>query len=214
MLPRPAVPDDPLEKEEICRARIQLLIQRYGVLFRELLGRELPGWRWGDLFRSLRLMELSGEIFSGYFFQGIPGLQFVSPEAYRGLSRDLDEDAVFWISALDPVSPCGLGLEAFKGKLPKRLAGSHLVYHGSRLAMDSRGLGREVTFHVEPDEAAIHRYLRIFQDLLNRSDQSLKLVRVEKINGEPALSSPYRLTMLDCGFVEDYRSLVMRARYR
>jgi ATP-dependent Lhr-like helicase len=214
VLPRSAAPADPLEKEEIYRARIHLLLQRYGVLFRELLGREPSGWRWGDVFPSLRLMELSGEIFSGHFFQGIPGLQFISPEAFRMLSGDLDEDAVFWISSLDPVSPCGLGLEAFKGEIPKRLAGNHLVYHGSRLVLISRSYGRNVTLRTTPDHPAVPRYLKLFPHLLSHPDHSLKLLRVAKINGEPALKSPYRQALSESGFVEDYRCLVLRARYR
>ncbi len=46
--------------EELRRDRVRALLRRYGVLFRELLERELPPLRWGELFRTLRLMELSG----------------------------------------------------------------------------------------------------------------------------------------------------------
>ena len=55
------------------RTARRLLLDRYGILFRELLQRELPAFRWSSVFRSLRIMELSGEILAGYFFHGIPG---------------------------------------------------------------------------------------------------------------------------------------------
>ena len=61
---------DLVDREEMGRERVRLLLDRYGILFRELLARELPEFRWGELFRSLYLMELSGEVVSGAFFQG------------------------------------------------------------------------------------------------------------------------------------------------
>ena len=58
----PSLPNDLVEEEERKKDRVRLLFDRYGILFRALLEKELPGYRWTDLFRSLRLMEFSGEI--------------------------------------------------------------------------------------------------------------------------------------------------------
>ena len=54
--------DDLLEIEERKKDRARMLLDRYGIVFRELLQREAPGFRWADVFRPLRLMELSGEV--------------------------------------------------------------------------------------------------------------------------------------------------------
>ncbi len=64
-------PDEPdaLEEEELIKDRVRQLLRRYGILFRELLDNELPILKWAGVFRSLRIMELSGEILSGHFFQ-------------------------------------------------------------------------------------------------------------------------------------------------
>src|SRR5512143_223445 len=67
---------DILGEEELVKDRIRQLLRRYGILFRELLVNELPPLQWRAVFRSLRLMELSGEVMSGHFFQGISGPQF------------------------------------------------------------------------------------------------------------------------------------------
>ena len=67
---------------------------RYGILFRELLHKELPQFRWSGIFRSLRVMELSGEILSGQFFKDIPGLQFILPAAFQKLQAGLPETSV------------------------------------------------------------------------------------------------------------------------
>ncbi len=61
------------------------LLRRYGVVFRDLLGRESfsPGWR--DLLGQYRRMELSGEIRGGRFVTGFTGDQFALPEAVEAL---------------------------------------------------------------------------------------------------------------------------------
>ena len=69
-------PLDALDSEELAKDRARQLLARYGILFRELLARELPPFGWSRIFRALRLMELSGEVLAGRFFDGVPGLQF------------------------------------------------------------------------------------------------------------------------------------------
>ncbi len=92
LVPRPELPDDLLETEERRKDRVRLLLDRYGILFRELLQREWPALRWSNVFRALRIMELSGEVMAGIFFHGIPGPQFISHRAFRRLQRKLPED--------------------------------------------------------------------------------------------------------------------------
>jgi ATP-dependent Lhr-like helicase len=90
---------DLVEREERNKERARLLLDRYGLVFKELLQNESPPFRWSSVFRALRLMELSGEVMTGYFFEGIPGPQFISHEAFRMLGKKLPEDAVYWMSA-------------------------------------------------------------------------------------------------------------------
>jgi len=139
-----------LETEERKKDRARLLLDRYGILFRELLQRELAPFRWAGVFRSLRIMELSGEVMAGIFFHGIPGPQFISHQAFRNLQHKLPEDAVYWMNATDPASLCGIQLDSIRGSLPPRLSGTHLVYRGTKLVFISRRNGRELTFNVPP----------------------------------------------------------------
>jgi hypothetical protein len=46
------------------------LLDRYGVIFRELIAREVTAFTWRELFQSLRLMELSGEVIAAISSQG------------------------------------------------------------------------------------------------------------------------------------------------
>jgi ATP-dependent Lhr-like helicase len=202
---------DPLEEQELSRARVRQLLERYGILFRELLSRELGPLQWSRLFRTLRIMELSGEILSGYFFEGISGVQFASHRGFRLLREGLPDSAVFWISAADPASVSGLGLPI--DGLPPRLATSHLVYHGSRLVLVSKKGGKDLELRIVADHPSLQRYLGLFADHLTREAAPRTSIRVERINELPARASPYKQAFLDYGFVEEYKGLVLRAGY-
>jgi ATP-dependent Lhr-like helicase len=206
----PEFSDDLMEREERKKDRVRLLLDRYGILFRELLLKETPSFQWSGLFRSLRLMELSGEVLAGYFFHGIPGPQFISHRAFRMLQRKMPESTVFWINAVDPASLCGVPLEAIKGSLPKRIASSHMVYQGKRLAMVSEGHGKTLTFHVPPDDPHLQEVLTPLRHLLTRRFRPLRRITIERINGEGAVRSPY-LDALRISFevLVDYKKVTL-----
>ncbi len=184
--------DDPLDREQRNAERARLLLERYGLLFRELLDRELAALSWGGLFRSLRLLELSGEVVAGRFFEGIQGLQFASPAAVRRLLDGLPEDHVWWLNAADPASPCGLAIEGLTESLPRRVTTSHIVCHGSRVVVVSEGRGRRLEIRVAPDHPALTRYLEFLKVRLARTERPASSLTIETVNGEPAATSPYR----------------------
>jgi ATP-dependent Lhr-like helicase len=193
LLPQPSTLGEAelIEREEIRKDRVRVLLDRYGILFRELLARERAPFRWSDLFRTLRLMELSGEILAGYFFKGIPGPQFMSHPAFRAFQQEPPEDAIFWLSAVDPASASGLPLEGLRGTLPKRVEGTHLVYRGSRLVVVSQRSGRMLNVTAPPDDPRLSECLEFLRHLLTRDYSPLRRVTIETINGEPAPASPY-----------------------
>ncbi|QWV96012.1 DEAD/DEAH box helicase [Geomonas nitrogeniifigens] len=213
LLPQPQGETDVLEKEERNKDRVRVLLERYGILFRELLTRELPSLQWSRLFRTLRIMEMSGELVCGNFFTGIPGLQFVTQETYRLLERGLSQDAIFWLNAADPASLCGSGLEGLREELPSRIPSTHLVYHGPHLVLISRRYGKELEFRAEAEHPQLESYLALFRALVGRDFNPLKRVTVERINGEPAKESPYAEALRRFGFQESYSGLEYWRQY-
>ena len=191
LIVKPQPPEGLVEVEETVKDRVRLLLDRYGILFRQMLSRELPVFQWSAIFRSLRLMELSGEVVAGCFFHGIPGLQFVSNRMLRLLRKNLPADSLYWISAQDPASICGLGIDALKGELPRRSAGTHLVYLGSRLAMVSSRKGKVLHIHLPVDHERLADCFVLFDHLLGRSIDPLLSITVETINAEDAAGSPF-----------------------
>jgi len=204
---------DIIEKAEIEKDRARQLFRRYGVLFRDILLKKVPELRWGSLFKTLRLMELSGEILSGYFFEGISGLQFISYEALRFLQNPLPLDAVFWLNATDPASFCGTQIKDMDQPLPQRLPFTDLVFHGTNLVILSKRSGKHLDIRVPHDHPFLPRYLEFFKKLVGREFNPRKFILVETINDEPSAASPYAEALLSFGFSKDYKGLELRRKY-
>ncbi len=183
---------DILARDDDDRERARIILDRYGIIFRGLLQRELPQLKWGSLFRALRMLELGGEVVAGHFVTGVVGLQFASHQTIRRLREGLGEDRIWWVNAVDPASPCGLGLELSTWPLPRRVPGNHLVFHGRELVLVSERRGAELTIRVAPDHPHLQAYLGFMVALLTRTEQPVKRIDLDLINGEPASSSGYR----------------------
>lgn len=204
---------DALDRQELVKDRIRQLFMRYGILFREILWNELPGFRWSNIFSVLRLMELSGEVVSGHFFKGIPGLQFCTPSALGLLTGGLPGEAVYWMNATDPASPCGIGLDELRPMFPYRLPTTHLVFHGKKLVLVSKKNGKEIVFKVKPEHPRIPDYLEFFKKLISREFNPLKYISVETVNEEPVLDSAYKDVLREFGFKKDYKSMALMKEY-
>ena len=160
----------PMGEEELGKERVKLLLGH-----------------WHRLFRSLRLMELSGEVLSGPFYDNVRGLQFTTRENVTLLQN---RDATpFWLNACDPSSICGLKCSNLK--LPARRRTTHLAYIGHRLAIVSRRSGRHLDIHIPPDDPQMENCLALFNHLLRRPLKPLKRIIIESINNEPAIDSAY-----------------------
>ena len=87
------------------------LLDRYGIVFPELLARDAFSYRWRDLVRVLRRLEARGEIRGGRFVSGFVGEQFALPEAVELLrkTKNTEPDGRFTaISACDPLNLAGI----------------------------------------------------------------------------------------------------------
>ncbi|MYD87209.1 MAG: hypothetical protein F4Y14_14155 [Acidobacteria bacterium] len=207
-VPDRASASDAIERLEENKDRSRILLDRYGVVTREAANREGGALRWAALFPALRVMELSGEVVSGLFFEAFSGPQFALPQAVRQLERLNTADATFWVSALDPVSPCGLSLR-IEG-LPQRRLGNHLGYFEGELAVVSESFARRLTIHLDVDDPALDALL----PNLARICAARKRLTTETINGEPARSSPY-LTALSrhLATVSDHKGVYLESRF-
>lgn len=114
-------------------AFVEQLLNRYGVVFRDLCVRESRRFPWRVTLYELRRLEACGAVRGGRFVDGYVGEQFALPDAVellRRIRRDKSEDATVLVSAADPlnlvgilsagerVSPLEQKVIAYKGGVP------------------------------------------------------------------------------------------------
>ena len=196
-----------IEALEARKERCRLLFERYGVLTREHANREGGPFRWAALFPALRLMELAGEVVAGLFFEELSGPQFALPEALRRLERQTGGGATFWINAVDPVAPCGLGLA--DEALPQRRIANHLGYFEGTLVIVSENFARRLAIHLDPDAPGLDALLPNLAALCRRRRRLV----VDTINGEPARTSPYLPALSrHLAVVKDHKGVYLETR--
>ena len=87
------------------------LLDRWGVVFRDMLARETLAPAWRDLLQVYRRMEARGEIRGGRFVSGFVGEQFARPEALdllRHLRRSVRTGEHLEIAPADPLNLTGI----------------------------------------------------------------------------------------------------------
>lgn len=185
LIPPPQPEPDPLSELQACRERVHLLLDRYGIISREIANREGHTLRWKAIFRALRIMELSGEVLQGLFFKELSGPQFINQRALNRLTQNEKPPQYFWCNAVDPVSPCGLGLDW--PELPQRRPQNFLSFYQGQLSLVIENLGKRLTFYCDPQDNNLDLILSACVHIANTRGK----LPVEEINGESARQSPY-----------------------
>ena len=108
--PRAVTGDAPADAEALGHLA-EVLLRRYGVVFRKVLEREsaLPPWR--ELLYIYRRLEARGEVRGGRFVDGFSGEQFALPEAVGALRetrRREKSGELVSVSAADPLNLVGI----------------------------------------------------------------------------------------------------------
>ena len=102
---------EPGDKNPAIESICWMLLNRYGVLFRELLTRESILSRWRELLIALRRLEDRGEIRGGRFVSGLLGEQFALPiavDSLRAMRSEAATGQVVTVSAADPLNLAGI----------------------------------------------------------------------------------------------------------
>ena len=98
-------------QEEKHRALADLFLQRWGIVFRDLVVREPLAPPWRVLHGLYRRMEARGELRGGRFVAGVAGEQFALPDAVdtaRAIRRASSGPERVELSAVDPLNLTGI----------------------------------------------------------------------------------------------------------
>jgi ATP-dependent Lhr-like helicase len=108
---RDSSPEDRLSSEAVSERRARQLLERYGIVFRDLLARETNMSPWRTLLGIYRRLEARGEIRGGRFINGFVGEQFALPQAIEALRmtrRSETQQGPVIVSAADPLNLVGI----------------------------------------------------------------------------------------------------------
>lgn len=177
LFPGPTASSDTLAAGERVERWAQLLLQRYGVVFKALLSRETAAPEWGALRAVYKRMETRGEIRGGQFVAGGFGEQFALPEAIDDLRRiDDKKDRVVMISAADPLNLSGIILPG--ERIPSSRPGIIALRGGRVIAVR---FGTELSFVTNLPQAE--------QSQLTQALQLSALFRRQVLNGLDSATS-------------------------
>ena len=99
------------DRQKAVEATCWMLLNRYGVVFRDLLARESVVPKWRELLLGFRRLEDRGEVRGGRFIDGFIGEQFALPVAVESLraTRNLPPaNETVNVSAADPLNLVGI----------------------------------------------------------------------------------------------------------
>jgi ATP-dependent Lhr-like helicase len=198
---------------EVAHAIALQLLERHGVVTREAVRAEGTPGGFAGVYPVLRALEEAGRARRGWFVAGLGAAQFALPGAVDRLRAHrtpiAEEPArVVVLAATDPAQPYGAALSwpehAGAGR-PTRTAGAHVVIiDGACVVYVERGGRALLTFGVEVDRGD-------WADALVEAHKEGRLGRlqVERIDDEPARTSPHAPRLRAAGFADGYKGLTL-----
>ena len=190
------------------------LLERYGVLTREMALAEGAEGGFAGVYQLLKEMEERGQVRRGYFVTGLGAAQFALPGAVdrlrdgRRSGRDEDPGPAMVLAASDPAQPYGASLPwpNVEGR-PSRAVGAYVVLReGHPICYLERG-GRSLT--VFPVGEGDPTWVPVLASLVHH--RQVKKIEIHKINGAPPAEQPELRDLLTSnGFSQGYKGPTLR----
>jgi ATP-dependent Lhr-like helicase len=212
------------ELEALAVYQASLLLNRYGVVSRELalLDPWLPPWR--VLYEVLSRMELAGDVRRGYFAEGLSGAQFALPEAATmlqdlALPSTATAPAVL-LNSQDPANLYGSGapfdvplLDGGTRPLLRR-AGNWLIVRAGRPVLLVEQQGRKLTALASASREDLTAATACLPGICGTMTATRHKLTVDEWNGQPVTTSPGRELLEAVGFVNDYTGMTLYAAWK
>lgn len=181
---------NPVSSTERLTAIAAQLLQRYGILTREMAAAENVAGGFAGLYPVLKAMEEAGRIRRGYFVAGLGAAQFASPGAedrLRDRGRDAEaETEILVLAATDPANPYGTVIRwpSIPAEAPRlqRAAGARVILADGELLGYLNRLGQQVvTFfpESEPERGHAKTHLAKALSTLATTTEAVFLTRID-----------------------------------
>ncbi len=194
------------------------LLERYGVLTREIAALDRSAPTWSDIAPILARAEWRDEVRRGYFVEGLSGVQYATEEAAAELGRLSAQSPavtpVILVSTIDPANLYGAGapldvelLDGGVARLP-RIAGNFLAIRDGRPVLIVEAYGKRLTGLPWASQTDIDSALKLLTTL---TGPARRILKVELYNSVPAAESPAAARLTEAGFVRDYPAMAYYA---
>lgn len=188
------------------------LLNRHGVVTREAVRAEgVPGG-FAGVYPVLRALEESGRARRGWFVAGLGAAQFALPGAvdrlrgHRTIDEEDDARRVVVLAATDPAQPYGAALAwPEHASRPSRAAGAYVVLVNGECAVYLERGGRSLLTFPGSDASTWGRAI-----VEAHKEGRFPRVQLERINDEPARTSPHAPALREAGFADGYKGLTLR----
>jgi ATP-dependent helicase Lhr and Lhr-like helicase len=194
--------DTPVVGADETRDLALKLLERHGILAREMLGLESTHISWSEISFALRRLEYGGAIRRGWFVRSLSGEQYAMPEAVEMLqaSRNLipAREKPIALSAIDPANPYGAMIP---GCGIAREAGNVIVLRAGRVIAGLQGRAMLTGADGDVDDESFGAAVAALMTLKPR-------ITLDSIDGVAALESPRVGILAAMRFHSDGRSLV------
>jgi ATP-dependent Lhr-like helicase len=178
------------------------LLERYGILAREMLGIESTHISWSEISFALRRLEYGGAIRRGWFVRSLSGEQYAMLEAVEMLhaARNLipAREKPIALSAIDPANPYGA---VVPGCGIAREAGNVIVLRAGRVIAGLQGRALITGGESDVDDESFGAAVAALMTLKPR-------ITLDSIDGVAALESPRVGILAAMRFHSDGRSLM------
>jgi ATP-dependent Lhr-like helicase len=214
------------EPEALAITQASLLLQRYGIVARELA--LLDPWLlpWRVLYEVLSRMELAGQVRRGYFVEGLSGAQFALPEAAQQLQElhvpSTATSPAILLHSMDPANLYGSSapfdiplLDGGTRPLLRR-PGNWLILRAGRPVLLIEQHGKRLTALASASRDDVSAAVACLPGILNnrRGPAARHKLTVDEWNGQPATSSEGRELLEAAGFVRDYQAMTLYAVWK
>jgi len=197
--------DEALPPEKVEEEWARLLLERYGILSRELA----QGRDWPALRRALTRLEYAGEVLRGYFVEGLSGEQYALAEAVNQLAAAPRREPVTRLSLCDPATLWGSimplcrpdGSRLTVSRIPQHV----LLLRGGTPRLLAEGYGRDLTPLAGFDSQDLPALIAALQELLRRppAQRPVRRIEVQRWDGRPIRESEAAEALRAAGFYSD-----------
>ncbi|HEX6946434.1 MAG TPA: DEAD/DEAH box helicase [Acidimicrobiia bacterium] len=199
LVPQPAEGDT-----ETAAAWATLLLDRFGLVSRDIVAGEVPGG-FSSVYPVLSHLEEAGRIRRGYFVEGLGGAQFALPGAVDRL-RSRPSHPPLWLAATDPANLYGTVLPwpESETRLAREAGAYVIVADGELLAYLDRSRTGLTMF-----EPGWHRAEAVAGAIADIGSRHRRLT-LRTVDSAPAEESPLARALADSGFAAAPRGLSYR----